>query len=255
MSGNRLTKFLTILVLFSRASATAALKAAGVLSSLKTLKTRGLDTSVLASCRYRFSPSAKGCKMRACLVLVCTEPRCSMRAGPVSAVASLTGCTNFVKKLLPLSSVTRAPLTSPTYRNTPSYLGLTPLVNAPPLLVIARNCPASSIFDALFSDRSLLNCAYAAFLLCSFALRLSLSATSLGAAPCKYSPSFGRLFCPFVTFSSRLAQLFVPAFLVSRTSAFLRLPIAVSRVASAFMSSFCFCWKVMFRFARSDRKV
>ena len=109
MSGNRLTKFLTILVLFSRASATADLKAAGVLSSLKTFKTRGLDTSVLATCRYCLSPSAKGCKMRACLVLVCTEPRCSMRAGPVSAVASLIGCTNFVKKVLPLSPATRGP--------------------------------------------------------------------------------------------------------------------------------------------------
>ena len=103
-SGHRLTKCLTILVVFSRASATADLKAAGVLSSLKTFKTRGLDTSVLASCRYRFGPCAKGCNMRACLVLVCTEPRCSMRTGPVSAVVSLTGCTNFVKKVLPRSS-------------------------------------------------------------------------------------------------------------------------------------------------------
>ena len=138
MSGNRLTQFLTILVLFSRASATADLKAAGVLSSLKTLKTRGLDTSVLASCRYRFSPSAKGCKMRACLVLVCTEPRCSMRTEPVSAVASLTGCTNFVKKLLPLSSVTRAPLTSPTCRNTPLVSGLKASCEC---AAPARHCP------------------------------------------------------------------------------------------------------------------
>ena len=155
--------------MFSRAFATADLKAAGVLSSLKTLKTRGLDTSVPATCRYCFNPFAKGCKMRVCLVLVCTEPRCSMRAGPVSAVASLTGCTHFVKELLPLLSVARGPLTSPTCRNTPSYLGLKPLVNAPPLLVVARNCPASSIFDALFPSRPLLKCAYSAFLLCSFA--------------------------------------------------------------------------------------
>ena len=38
MSGNRLTKFLAILLLFSHASATADLKAAGVLKSLKTFK-------------------------------------------------------------------------------------------------------------------------------------------------------------------------------------------------------------------------
>ena len=121
-----------MLLLFSRASATADLKAAGVLNSLKTFKTRGLDTSVLATCRYCFSPFAKGCKMRACLVLACTEPCCSILTGPVSAVASLTGCTNFVKKVLPLSSVTRGPFTSSTCRSLPSYLGLNPLVNAPP---------------------------------------------------------------------------------------------------------------------------
>ena len=157
MSGNRLITFLSKLLLFTLAIATAALNAAWPLTPLSIESARCPDTDPRIS-RVCFNPSANGCKIRVCLALVCADPLCSMRTGPASAVASLTGCTNLVKNWLPDSSVTSFPSTVPTWRTVASNLGLNPLVNFPPVFSMARNPPASSSLAALLSALSWLWC-------------------------------------------------------------------------------------------------
>ena len=65
-----------------------------------------MAATVRLFCSARCKPSAKGCNMRISFALVCAEPFCSMRAGPTSVVALLTGCANLVRNELPYCSVT-----------------------------------------------------------------------------------------------------------------------------------------------------